>query len=328
MSSPYANHPAVVSYRRGLILSPMAGITDKHYRIICREQGAEVTFTEMVSSEGLYYGSEKTRRFLSAGEKDAPFGVQLFGTRPEAMARAAEIVQETSAPDMIDVNMGCPVPKITKSGAGCAMMKNPANVRDVLRALRKVVNRPLTIKMRAGWSDGNISALDVLKIAEDEGVDAATIHTRTREQYFTGEANWDLYWDLREKTSIPLVANGDVKGAASYLAKTARDRSIGVMVARAAIGNPFVFAELRAARDGTPYTPASDADRARAIWRQARDTGADEHEGALRRLRKIFLAYGHHFENGKSLKVALATVSTLHELRELLLPYAPDLDDA
>ena len=327
MASPYAQHPAVTTYRRGLILSPMAGITDKHYRMLCREQGAEVTFTEMVSSEGLYYGSEKTRRFISAGEKDAPFGVQLFGTRPEAMARAAEIVQEASAPDMIDVNMGCPVPKITKSGAGCAMMKNPTNVRDVLRALRRVVNRPLTIKMRAGWSDGNISALEVLRIAEDDGVDAATIHTRTREQYFGGEANWDLYWELREQTSLPLVANGDIKGAATYLAKTARDRSVGVMVARAAIGNPFVFAELRAARDGLPYAPPTDADRARAIWRQAHATVAEEHEGALRRLRKIFLAYGHFFADGKALKPALATVSTLEQLRLLLLPYAPEIGD-
>lgn len=205
------------------------------------------------------------------------------------------------------------------------MMKNPATVRDVLRALRKVVNRPLTIKMRAGWSDGNVSALDVLKIAEEEGVDAATIHTRTRTQMFTGEANWDLYWTLRDQIDIPLVANGDIKGAVSYLQKTERDRNIGVMVARAAIGNPFIFRELQAARSGKPVPVISDLERARALYAQARDTVAEEGEGALRRLRKIFLAYAQHFSGpNKVLKAALTQVSTLEDLRIALLGHLPD----
>ncbi len=303
----------------------MAGITDRFYRTICREQGADVTFTEMVSSEGLYHGSEKTRRYLAAAQNDEPYGVQLFGARPEAMARAAQMVQESSSPDIIDVNMGCPVPKVTRSGAGSAMMKSPDTVRDVLRALRAVVNRPLTIKMRAGWNDGNISAETVLKIAEDEGVDAATIHTRTRAQMFSGHANWDLYWELKAKTNIPLVANGDITNAASYLEKTQKDPEIGVMIARAAIGNPFIFSEIKAARNNLPYSPPTEAERTRLMWRQAYETCEAEGEGSLRRLRKIFLAYAHFFSQSKPLKKALSTVNTLQELKEILRTRNPDL---
>lgn len=321
MSSPYADAPVLQACKSGLLLSPMAGITDRFFRMICRRNGADLTFTEMVSVEGLCRGIERSFAYLEAEPEDTPLGVQLLGADPEALAEGARIVLQNVSPGLIDINMGCPVPKVTRSGAGSALMKDEALIRRALRALRKVVDRPLTIKIRAGWNDGNVNADRVLLIAAEEGVDAATIHTRTRAQKFTGEANWDLFWRLREISPIPLVANGDIRDARSWLTKTGGRSDLGIMIARGAIGNPYIFAEIKAAREGASWTPPTAKQRAEdMIWLAVSSVNAWGPR-AIRRLRRVLLAWCGRLPGGKAIKPRVARVESLTELREILEPW-------
>lgn len=227
-----------------LALAPMAGITDLPFRVICREQGCGFTVSEMVSAKGLLYNNSKTFEMLKIDEAERPTAIQLFGSDPSELAQASAIVEKAGA-DMIDFNMGCPVPKIVNNGEGSALMRNPELAYEILARMADAVKIPVTVKFRSGWSDKSINAVEIAKKAEKAGVAAVAVHARTREQFYAGKADWTVIRDVKQSVSIPVFGNGDIKNAADGARMLAETGCDGLMVGRGADGNPWLFAELR-----------------------------------------------------------------------------------
>jgi nifR3 family TIM-barrel protein len=224
-----------------LILAPMAGITDLPFRALAREQGAPLCFTEMVSAEGLIRNGKNTLTLLQSNPGDRPLGIQLFGDDPVALAEAARRVEGLC--DLIDINMGCPVKKVVAGGAGSALLRKPSMVAAILRAVRSATNLPLTIKIRTGWSSSEASFLEISRIAESEGCDAITLHPRTRAQMFTEHADWDKLRELKQSSKVPIIGSGDVFSSSDIVEMFDRTGCDGVMIARGALGNPWIFRE-------------------------------------------------------------------------------------
>lgn len=240
-----------------LALAPMAGVTDLAFRTICRELGAGYTVTEMVSAKALCFQDQKSIPLMELGPGEHPAGVQLFGSDPEAMERAAGIVAARSHPDVLDINMGCPMPKVVKSGDGSALMRDIPRAVEVARAvLRGAGGIPVTVKMRTGWDKGSVNCVELALALQDAGVSAVTVHGRTRTQMYAGKADWNAIRAVKQALSIPVFANGDVfsgEDAAHILRYTGAD---GVMIGRGCLGNPWIFQQARAALAGLPIPPA------------------------------------------------------------------------
>ncbi len=239
-----------------LILAPLAGITNLPFRLLAKEAGCGLVCSEMISAKGLVHGSQRTLGMLESAPEERPLSVQLFGADPAVMAEAARIA-ETAGADLLDINFGCSVKKITKTGAGAALMKEPERAEAVIRAVRGVVRIPLTIKLRSGWDASGDQALETARIAEAEGVDAVTVHPRTARQGFRGCADWSIIGRVKARIRLPVIGNGDITGpedAARMLRETGCD---GIMIGRAAVGNPWIFAAVSAHLDGR--APASAA---------------------------------------------------------------------
>ncbi len=226
-----------------IILAPMAGITDMPFRALCREQGATFSYTEMISAKALYYKNKNTLPLLQVAKGERPIAVQLFGNEPELLAQEALKLEEGPY-DIFDVNMGCPVPKVVNNGEGSALMRDPEKVGQIVRAMTKVLHKPVTIKIRKGFSADQINAVEVARRAEDAGAAAIAVHGRTREEYYSGHADYDIIRQVKEAVSIPVMGSGDIykgKDAKRMLDETGCD---AVMIARGARGNPWIFREV------------------------------------------------------------------------------------
>lgn len=226
------------------IMAPMAGITDLPFRLFMRRMGAELVVSELISAEGLAHGSKKTREMMRVHPEEHPGGLQIFGADIPKMCEAAHVCEEMGA-DFVDINFGCPVPKVVKCGAGSAMLKNPSAMGKLLSAMTKTLSIPLSIKIRSGWDESSINAHEILKVAADSGVAWVSVHARTRSQGYAGEADWNLIRALSETSPIPLIGNGDIRSAREALAKLESGYAHAVMIGRAAIADPYIFWDCR-----------------------------------------------------------------------------------
>jgi len=231
------------------IMAPMAGFTDSAFRLLTRKYGSGLVFTEMVSSHGVVQGHGRTLRYLHANPEERPLAVQLFGSNPEILARAASNAQELGA-DIIDLNVGCPVRKVNKSGSGAALLRDLKLLERILRRVRREVDRPFTVKTRAGWDSNHLTYLEVGRMADQEGVDAITLHARTAGQLFGGAADWSMIGRLKQEIGIPVIGNGDIRTPQQALEMMRETGCDAVMIGRSAVGNPWFFREARSLTEG------------------------------------------------------------------------------
>ena len=232
------------SFDAPVFLAPMAGVTDTAYRIIAHDMGCPLCYAEMVSSQGIHFKNERTLSMLQSEPAERPLAMQIFAASPEMAAEAAAYVEELGTADILDFNMGCPAPKIVKNGEGSALMRDPERATAILTAIRKAVKMPLSVKMRIGWDAAHINVVDLAKRAEAAGVDAITVHGRTREQFYRGHADWEKIGEVRRAVSIPVIANGDVRTYDDLDRIREVTGCEAVMVGRAAQGNPWIFRQL------------------------------------------------------------------------------------
>ena len=235
-------------------LAPLAGITDAPFRRICREQGAGLVYSEMISGKGLYYNDKSTERLLKIYEDEKPVAYQIFGSEPDVMSAAAKKLAEREN-CILDINMGCPVPKVVKNGEGSALLKDPDLVKTIVEAAVQAAGKPVTVKIRIGWDAFNINAVEIAKVAEAAGADAIGVHGRTREQYYSGKADWDVIRQVKKAVSIPIIGNGDVFSGSDAIRLMEQTGCDFVMIARGALGNPWVFREALALWQGKQLPP-------------------------------------------------------------------------
>lgn len=299
-------------------LAPMAGVTDRAFRELCVAFGASYVVGEMVSAKGISFNSERSKELMLLSENERPAAVQLFGSEPQTVAAAAVTAMEYK-PDIIDINMGCPAPKISGNGAGSALMKNPDLCGKIVEAVCKAVDVPITVKIRKGWDDKSVNAVEVAKICEQAGASAITVHGRTREQFYSGKADLDIISEVKKAVNVPVIGNGDITNAndaAQMLEKTNCDM---VMIGRGALGNPWIFREINAwLNDLRPMFPPSPAEKVTVILRhiQAMCDYKGE-EIAMREARKHVGWYMKGFKNAAELRREAGYLKTYEELIEL-----------
>lgn len=232
-----------VELENRVFLAPMAGVTDMPFRILCKEQGCGLVYTEMVSAKGMHYDDKKSAQLTLLNENEKPGAVQIFGSDPEIMAEVASRLNQSDA-SIIDINMGCPAPKITKNGEGSALMKSPELVAGIVRAVVSASQKPVTVKIRKGWDDASINAVQIARIAEENGASAVTVHGRTREQYYSGKADWNIIKQVKQAVSIPVIGNGDVVGSKEAKRLFEETGCDAIMIGRGAQGNPWIFSQI------------------------------------------------------------------------------------
>lgn len=317
-----------LALKHNVFLAPMAGITNLPFRLLMREFGCALAFTEMVSANGLIRKGAKTGNYLDSTAEDKPLGVQIFGADPVILAEAAGIVAANGA-DLLDINMGCPVKKVIKTGAGAALMRSPENAASILKAVRKATSLPLTIKIRSGWNHREVTALDIARIAEENGVDAIVLHPRSAEQGFRGSADWNLIKTLREKIRIPVIGSGDVRhpeDAVRMLEVTGCD---GVMVGRGALGNPWIFRDVVSyLKEGTLCSPPALSEREKIIQRHMgmELEYAGGHHG-LRNFRKHLLWYTKGLRGGNIFRKVVGTTDNSDIMLKLVHDFFHSVND-
>lgn len=303
-----------------VILAPMAGITDLPFRLLCKEQGADVMVTEMISAKALYYGNKNTLPLLATEEAEHPIGVQIFGSEPELMGEMARKLEDKGFA-YIDINMGCPVPKIVNNKEGSALMRTPALAGEIVRAVSQAVSLPVTVKFRKGFDEESVNAPEFAKVMEESGAAAVAVHGRTRVQYYAGKADWDSIRAVKEAVSIPVIGNGDIFSGEDAVRLREYTGCDGVMVGRGAKGNPWIFREIKAAFSGEPIPerPSSEEVVATLLRHAALSVRYKGERMGIREMRKHTAWYTTGMPGSAALRNAVNQVETLEELRELLM---------
>lgn len=311
-----------VEIKNNLFLAPMAGVTDLPFRKLCKEQGAGMVYTEMVSAKAIYYNNKNTKTLLEVDGTEHPVAVQLFGSEPELMGEMALQIEEYGF-DVFDINMGCPVPKVVNNGEGSALMKNPKLAEEIVAAMVKRVHKPVTVKLRAGFDKEHVNAPEVAKAVEAGGAAAVCVHGRTREQYYAGHADWDVIRRVKEAVDIPVIGNGDILTAGDALAMKEQTNCDGFMVGRGAKGNPWIFREiLTALETGVQPERPSVEEVVNMIRRQFQLMIAYKCEfTAVREMRKHISWYTAGYPASAKLRGELMKLESYAEVEELLCLY-------
>ncbi len=308
-----------VTLDNNILLAPMAGVTDLPFRLLCREQEAGLVCMEMVSAKAILYKNKNTESLLTIHPQEGPVSLQLFGSDPKILSEMARQIEERPF-SILDINMGCPVPKVVGNGEGSALMKQPKLVEEIVTAVVKAVKKPVTVKIRKGFNDTCVNAVEIARIAEQCGAAAVMIHGRTREQYYTGEADWEIIAKVKDKLSIPVIGNGDIKDGASAEAILRQTGCDGIMVGRAARGNPWIFRQIAAyLQDGT-VLPAPEKEEIRAtILRHAKLQLAYKGEyTGIREMRKHVSWYTAGMPDSARLRRTVNMVESFAALEELV----------
>lgn len=309
-----------------LFLAPMAGVTDWAFRTICARMGADVTVTEMVSSRALVYRDKKSAKLLRKNEGSL-CGAQIFGNDPEIMAEGARLALEISGCDFLDINMGCPMPKIAGSGDGCGLMRTPELAGKIVEAVHKAVEVPVTVKCRLGWDKGSINVLDFTKRMEDSGAAMVTVHGRTRAMLYSGVADWDAIHKVKEQLTIPVIANGDITDGETAKRCQKRTGADGLMIGRSVFGDPWIFSEVRAALDGgEAFTRPCLKDRVEVALQQFRLAEEDhgEHIACLE-ARKHFAWYLRGVPHSGYYKNQITSLTTMEDIYRVAKDVVRDL---
>lgn len=309
-----------VTLPNNLILAPMAGVTDLPFRLLCKEQGAGLLCMEMVSAKAILYKNRNTESLLEIDPRENPVSLQLFGSDPEIISTIAHQIEERPF-DILDLNMGCPVPKIVNNGEGSALMKNPKLAGEIIRRTVRAIDKPVTVKIRKGFDDEHINAVEMAKIAEDAGAAAVAVHGRTREQFYSGKADWDIIRQVKEAVSIPVIGNGDLLTAEDVIAMEEQTGCDGFMIARGAQGNPWIFRQiLHYFETGEHLAKPTLEEVTQMILRHARMMLEFKGEYiGIREIRKHAAWYTAGYPNSARLRVAINNVESFEALEELLM---------
>lgn len=301
-----------------LILAPMAGVTDQPFRQICHRMGAGLVCMEMVSAKAICYHNRNTKELLEIAKDEHPVSLQLFGSDPVAMSEAAKIIEDVPF-DILDINMGCPVPKVFGNGDGSALMKNPTLVGKIVSALVKATDRPVTVKIRAGVDSEHINAPEIAHIAEESGASAIAVHGRTREQYYSGHADWDIIRQVKEQVTVPVIGNGDLKSASDIMQMYSETGCDGFMIGRAARGNPWIFHEILSELEaGKPVTPPSPSEVMSLLMEHTRlEVELKGEERAIREMRKHAGWYTAGMRNGIRFRRVVNEIHTLSQFESV-----------
>lgn len=301
------------------ILAPMAGVTDLPFRLLCKEQGAGLLCMEMISAKALQYKNKNTKALLSIHPQEYPVSLQLFGSDPDIISRMAKEIEELPF-QILDINMGCPVPKVVKNGEGSALMNCPELVYEIVSKTVKAIQKPVTVKIRKGFDDAHVNAVEIAKIIEEAGAAAVAVHGRTREQYYSGKADWDIIQQVKEAVSIPVIGNGDVTSGEDALAMREKTGCDGVMIGRGAQGNPWIFSELlQYEKTGSmPKRPDIDTIRDTMLRHAQLQIEFKGDYLGIREMRKHVAWYTKGLKGSAKLRDAINQVETYEELQELL----------
>lgn len=316
-----------LTFDNEVFLAPMAGVTDISFRGLCKEMGCGLVYTEMVSAKALYYGSENTKSLLRIAEEEKPVAVQIFGREPKIMAEMVDKhFNDRSDICIIDVNMGCPAPKIVKNGEGSALMKEPSLAAEIIRELKKVSNKPVTVKFRKAFDENSIDAVEFSKWMENAGADAIAVHGRTKKQMYDGIADWDIIRRVKDTVSIPVIGNGDVVGAETAKKMKELTNCDGIMVARGSMGNPWIFKEIESALKNEDIQVITPSDKINMCIRHYEL--AIKYDGeykAVREMRKHASWYIKGLPKCTEVRGIMNTIENSKEVLELLDKYRKEL---
>ncbi len=303
-----------VKLENNIILAPMAGITDLPFRLICEKFNPGLVCTEMVSSKAIFFGDEKTKKLMNLKGEKRPIAIQIFGSEPEAMAVGAKYASQIA--DIVDINMGCPAPKVTKNGDGSKLLLDLEKAKEVIKSVVKNSKVPVTLKIRKGWDDENVVAVEVAKIAEDAGISAITIHGRTRKDFYAGKADWEIIKKVKDSVKIPVIGNGDIIDEESALEMLEKTNVDGIMIGRGAMGNPWIFKKIRYFLEtGKKMEDLQMGEKLEIIEEHINlITEEKGEENGVKEFRKHIAAYTKNLSNSSAFRNKINTISSKKEL--------------